>query len=62
MHGIIIKKQAIVVAAAPPAMPKIGANIQQRTAVVIEPNIKIYIGILGFPIPWMILVDIANIE
>ena len=41
MHGIIIKKQAIVVAAAPPAIPKIGAKIQHKPAVVIEPNIKI---------------------
>ena len=50
-HGTIIKKQAIAVAVTPPAIPKKGTKNQQRTAVIKEPNIKIYIGILGFPIP-----------
>ena len=50
-HGTIIKKHAIVVAVAPPAIPRYGTKSQQRAAVVMEPHIKIYIGILGFPIP-----------
>ena len=51
MHGIIMKRQANVVAAAPPAIPKIGTITQQRIAVTIDPKIRMYIGILGFPIP-----------
>lgn len=51
IHGTIMQKQAMVVAVAPPAIPKYGTNIQQRAAVTTEPKIKIYIGILGFPTP-----------
>ena len=51
MHGTIIHKQAIVVAVAPPAIPRYGTKSQQSAAVTIDPNIRMYIGILGFPIP-----------
>ena len=51
MHGTIIKKQEMVVAVAPPAMPKNGTRYQQSPAVVKKQKIKMYIGILGFPIP-----------
>ena len=51
IHGIIMNRHAMVVAAAPPAIPKTGTMVQQRTAVTMEPNIRMYIGILGFPIP-----------
>ena len=51
IQGIIMNKQARVVAAAPPAIPIVGTISQQRIAVTIEPKIKIYIGILGLPIP-----------
>ena len=61
-HGTIIKKQEMVVAVASPAMPKYGTKSQQSAAVAMDPHIRIYIGILGFPIPWTILVDMAKIE
>jgi hypothetical protein len=60
MHGTIIKKQAMVVANAPPAMPRNGTIYQLRTPVTIAPPIRIYIGILGFPIPWMTLVEMVK--
>ena len=50
-HGTIIKKQATLVASAPPAIPRVGTITQFNIPVTIAPPTKIYIGILGFPIP-----------
>lgn len=61
-HGIIISIHAMLVANAPPAIPIVGTITQLRMAVTTAPPTRIYIGILGLPIPWIILVDIANIE
>ena len=51
IQGIIIKRHAMLVANAPPAIPIVGTIIQFRIPVTIAPPTKMYIGILGFPIP-----------
>ena len=50
-QGTIIKKQAILVANAPPAIPSVGTIHQFKIPVTTAPPIKMYIGILGLPIP-----------
>ena len=60
--GTIITNEDIVVAKAPPSIPKRGIRYNPRPNVIIHPNIKMYIGTLGFPIPCTILPEIVYIE